>query len=1303
MIGVSLSDRYHLREQLGQGGMGTVWRGFDSLLERPVAVKLLNPEGLGTEGRARLLAEARAIAKLDHPNIVSVHDAGESDGSPYIVMELVEGRNLHDHPPGGLREIADIARQICAALEHAHGQGIVHRDLKPENVVIGKDGVARLMDFGLARSITSRLTQEGTIVGTVFYMAPEQALGDSVDGRADLYSLGVMLYELTTGVLPFTHDDPGMVISQHVHATPVPPRARNEAVPPALSKLILALMSKDPKERPGLAAEVERILASTSILSMEAAPEDEPTALERIARGRMVGREKETDQARALWMRARAGEAQTLLISGEPGVGKSRLLRELVTHAELTGGQVLGATCYADTAVPYAGFRLILREVFSGKTGAVPELPVAVLEDVVALLPELGRDFPRVTPRPPQDPHADQARLFESINIVIRELTRRDPLLLYLDDAHWADSGTLSLLRHLIRSGQGRPLMAVLTYREQELDQALPFNEALVDFERAARAATIRLKRLQRDQTRELLAAIFQEEITEEFLEGIHAETEGNPFFIEEVCKALVESGKLYYRDGRWHRPAIEELGIPKNIRVAIQGRLSRLPEDSQKVLKQAAVLGRAFDVGTLQLAAGVEEDSLLTALEDAERSQLIEPIQDGKGNVFEFAHALIPSTLVEGLRVVERRNLHRRAAAALERTEPGASARLARHYQEAGELARGVEYLLRAGNEARLLHAHQEAINCYRQAADYYLESGDDRRASSVLFRLALTHYNAFQFERSRETYDQAFRTLQRASTAREVTAPPAPHSLRLALQEPLTLDPALASDLYSSNIIYQLFRGLVEERPDAGLVPDIAASWDVSEGGTRYVFKLRPDARWSDGEPITAGDFAYAWRRCLQLGGRSLMAGYLYDIRGARAFHQGESADGSQLGIHVLDEHTLAVDLEAPVNYFLGILSTPATFAVPRNVVEEHGESWTEPEHIVTSGPFQMRSWVRGQSMILERSRGFIGVRAGNAEQIEIQLYTEDTSGHLAEYEEGRLDMLVISDMPIGHYETARQRHAAEYVSVPWLGCWCVYFDFRQPPFDGRGVRQAFALATDREELANVAMRGLFDPATGSIVPPGISGHIGEIKMQHDPDRARSLLSQAGFPGGLGFPSIQMRTSGGFMMETIANALALQWRRSLSVEITVEAMPWHDYLASLANDPPPVGLIGFTGGIADPYYFLSDPGLPEIPWRNERYERLVRKAERPADLEHRLALYREAVGILAEETPFFPVMYLREHFLIKPWISSFPTSSTKYCFFKDVVIEPHSAAEQPAVPPPTGLDTLIAPPAHPGIEHIP
>jgi serine/threonine protein kinase len=206
MIGAVLNGRYRLEAELGRGRVRRVYRACDTLLGRHVAIKVLSAGALGTEGRARLLREAQAVAKLNHPNVVSVYDAGEAEvpdstGTvPLIVMEFVEGDSLHDCPPGSVDEILGIACQVCAALEHAHAHGVIHRDLKPENVLTLPDGSAKLVDFGLAHTVASRLTAEGAILGTVFYISPEQVLGPDVDGRADLYALGVMLYEWTTGM-----------------------------------------------------------------------------------------------------------------------------------------------------------------------------------------------------------------------------------------------------------------------------------------------------------------------------------------------------------------------------------------------------------------------------------------------------------------------------------------------------------------------------------------------------------------------------------------------------------------------------------------------------------------------------------------------------------------------------------------------------------------------------------------------------------------------------------------------------------------------------------------------------------------------------------------------------------------------------------------------------------------------------------------------------------------------------------------------------------------------------------------------
>jgi serine/threonine-protein kinase len=348
---ITLLNRYHLGEVLGQGGMGTVYRAHDTVLERDVAVKLLSATSLGTEGKARMLREARSVASLNHPNIVAVFDAGEADqgassgSAPFVVMELVEGNNLHEQPPGDLDQIVDISRQLCAALDHAHSNQIIHRDLKPENVLLTEQGAAKLVDFGLARSVSSRLTTEGTIVGTLDYMAPELALAQDFDGRADLY-----------GQLPFMADDPVSIITQHLYAPVVPPRAHNPEIPSSLDTLIVSLMAKEADDRPGSAAEVLVVLDRIDLTEEDIAPAEELSLLDRIVRGRLVGRQHELTEARALWNRAALGEGQTLLISGEPGIGKTRLVRELSTEVEVTGGSTLVGGCYAEGGVPYAPF-----------------------------------------------------------------------------------------------------------------------------------------------------------------------------------------------------------------------------------------------------------------------------------------------------------------------------------------------------------------------------------------------------------------------------------------------------------------------------------------------------------------------------------------------------------------------------------------------------------------------------------------------------------------------------------------------------------------------------------------------------------------------------------------------------------------------------------------------------------------------------------------------------------------------------------------------------------------------------------
>ena len=727
MIGSTIHDRYRLDNELGRGGMGVVYRGYDTLLERDVAIKVLSESGLGSAGRGRLLNEARAVAQLDHPNITPVYDAGEENGASFIVMQYIAGNTLFDRPPETTDETIQVAIQICNALQHAHAHGIIHRDLKPENVLITPDGTAKLTDFGLARSVSSRMSSAGTIVGTVFYLAPEQALGQDFDGRADLYALGVMLYEMTSGRLPFTADDPLAVISQHINSPVVPPRAHNEEIPLELDSIIVKMLNKDPEDRPPDAAEVKQALekirsapeALVGAAVEQPSDQSEFSVLDRIVRGRLFGREVEISQARSLWEQAIAAEGQLLLISGEPGIGKSRLMREITTQLEISGGKTYVGECYAEGGAPYEPVTQIVRKYFGENPSNEPQFPDFVLADLITLVPSIRRYFPDVPPNPPLDPQAEQYRLFENMVAFCSILSEHAPLLLALEDVHWADSGTLSILRHLARRTRRLRLMIIATYREMELDQYRPFQNVLLDLNRERLATRMKLTRLDRHATAAMLQALFSEEITPNFLEAIYRETEGNPFFIEEVCKALVESGELYYADGEWHRTRMEELVIPQSVRVAIQARIGNLPGDVQETLTLGAIIGREFDFDTLTTTSLHDEDSLIIALETAERAQLIEEISGESGGTFNFVHALIPSTLTESISGLRRRRLHRSVAEAICHQRPGDCEALAYHYIEGGDLVNGLEYSLKAAEKARNVHSIEEATRYYERAAE--------------------------------------------------------------------------------------------------------------------------------------------------------------------------------------------------------------------------------------------------------------------------------------------------------------------------------------------------------------------------------------------------------------------------------------------------------------------------------------------------------------------------------------------------------------------------------------------------------
>jgi oligopeptide transport system substrate-binding protein len=717
---------------------------------------------------------------------------------------------------------------------------------------------------------------------------------------------------------------------------------------------------------------------------------------------------------------------------------------------------------------------------------------------------------------------------------------------------------------------------------------------------------------------------------------------------------------------------------VPPTLRGVLQARLDRLPLEDRTVLQQASVVGRLFwDRAVVRInetaAEGVREAAVLDTLSDLRRREMVfqrETTAIAGAQEYVFKHAVLREVTYRSLLKRLRRVYHGLVADWL-MEQAGERAGeytglIADHLELAGRTGEAIERLLEAGDRARGLYAHQEAIGAYERALTLLKEQGDQERAARTLMKLGLTHHTAYEFERSRNAYEEAFALWRPTRDTAPRETPLVPRTLRVSMWDPQTLDPGRCFEADGGYVIDQLFSGLVELTPQLSIVPSLANRWEVSEGGRRYVFHLTDDLRWSDGTPLTAGDFEYAWKRVLDPVVGSPNGELLYAVKGARAFHSGRVPERDRVGVQAPDEVTLVVELEDPTGYFLHLLTHHSTFPVPRHVVEAHGDSWTEPGKMVTNGPFTIETWKRGKSLLLLRNPQYLGDVTGNVDRVELTV-VRDEPKTLELYDADVVDLLNLRDTPLSQTEYAQQRYPKEHHSRAILSTQYAGFGVTRRPFDDPRVRRAFALAIDREELAEAQLQGRPSPILGGFVPRGMPGHSPGIALAYDPARSRRLLREAGYPGGRGFPRVEAVLGSG--RAYLGEQLRAQWKASLGIDIAWESVPFARLCDRLhAGEPPHIYVCGWVADYPDPDSFLRTGHIQaHSRWRDKRYEQLVEQASRIMDQGRRMDLYRQADRILVEEAVIAPLYYPRHHFLVKPWVRT-PARG-----WKDVIIEPH------------------------------
>jgi len=744
MIGKTILH-YKTVKKLGEGGMGIVYLAEDTKLERQVAIKFLPSHiSSNSDERKRFEIEAKAAAALNHPNIATIHAIEEADHQIFLVMEYIPGKHLKDHislKPLSVNESINIATQIAEGLQAAHEKGVVHRDIKSANIMITEKGQIKIMDFGLAKlSGQTQVTKEGMTVGTMAYMSPEQAQGRTVDQRTDIWSFGVVFYEMLTGQVPFRGNYDQAVFYSIINEEPEPIPDLQGGSDHGLQLLVSKALAKDPDDR---YREMEEVLIDLRAIIGATMSKDfgkhvvlkeSSDIYENIPT--MVGRKVHEDIMGDVFATSAQGQARLLCITGEPGIGKTTLTEDFLRtlRSEKQPSLIARGRCSERLAGTEAYLPLLeaLESMLRNRHARQIALTMKQLAPTW---------FFRITPPQSGDATdiqlaedaraASQERMKRELFAFLRELSRSTTVVFFFDDVHWADISTVDILSYLGTRGDDLKILTIVTYRPSELLLSEhSFIGVKQELQGRGICEEIALDFLAKDDIAQYLDIEFPGHLfPSDLIDFVHARTEGNPLFLSNMLSYLQNEGAIIDKKG-WHLARslsdIED-DIPQSIRSMIARKIDQLADTDRQLLMTAAVQGAEFHAAVVADAMDADEVDIEESLERLQQVHAFvrkvgeEELLDGSLTLrYGFVHALYQNSLYEALTPARRAKMSSAVATSLARhyqdDTTTVAGELGMLYESAREFAKASDSFVLAATKAIKVYAVYEALELYNR-----------------------------------------------------------------------------------------------------------------------------------------------------------------------------------------------------------------------------------------------------------------------------------------------------------------------------------------------------------------------------------------------------------------------------------------------------------------------------------------------------------------------------------------------------------------------------------------------------------